>query len=37
MLAGDSSASFVYFDLEALDPSIFGMLSSDLDGPTPTA
>jgi hypothetical protein len=37
MLAGDSSASFVYFDLDALDPSIFGMLPSDLDGPAPSA
>jgi len=37
MLVGDSSASFVYFDLDALDPLIFGMLPSDLDGPAPPA
>src|SRR5439155_18710388 len=28
--------SFVYFDLDALDPLIFGMLPSDLDGPAPS-
>jgi uncharacterized repeat protein (TIGR01451 family) len=37
MLAGDPAASFIYFDLAALDPSIGGMLPSDLDGPPPPA
>lgn len=37
MLAGDPTASFIYFDLEALDPFIGGMLPADLDGvPPPT-
>ena len=35
MLAGDPTASFIYFDLEPLDPSIGGMLPSDADGLTP--
>ncbi len=35
MLAGNPAATFVYFDLNALDPAIFGMLPSDLDGPPP--
>ncbi|MBI2956731.1 MAG: hypothetical protein HYY26_05405, partial [Acidobacteria bacterium] len=35
MLAGDPSASYIYFDLETFDPFIFGMLPADLDGSTP--
>ncbi len=35
MLAGDPTASFIYFDLEPLDPSIGGILPSDADGLTP--
>ena len=35
MLAGDPSATFIYFDLFALDPTIGGMLPSDADGLTP--
>lgn len=35
MVAGDPTASFVYFDLAGLDPSIGGMLPADLDGPPP--
>jgi hypothetical protein len=35
MLMGDPTATFVYFDLEAVDPTIGGMLPSDLDGLTP--
>lgn len=35
MLAGDPTASFIYFDLFALDPSIGGMLPSDADGLNP--
>ncbi len=34
ILAGDPSASYIYFDL-FLDPSIFSMLPSDADGLTP--
>lgn len=37
MVAGDPTASFIYFDLALLDPSIGGMLPSDLDGPLPPA
>lgn len=37
MLAGDPTASFIYFDLELLDPSIGGMLPADLDGAAPPA
>lgn len=37
MLAGDPTASFIYFDLEDLDPTIGGMLPADLDGPSPSA
>src|SRR5260221_1184700 len=35
MLAGNPAATYVYFDLNALDPLIGGMLPSDLDGPPP--
>jgi hypothetical protein len=35
MLAGDPSASYIYFDLETTVPSAWGMLPSDLDGPPP--
>ncbi|MPY90891.1 MAG: hypothetical protein GEU99_23625 [Luteitalea sp.] len=35
MLRGDPDASFIYFDLEELDPTIGGMLPSDLDGSPP--
>ncbi|HMA18028.1 MAG TPA: carboxypeptidase-like regulatory domain-containing protein, partial [Thermoanaerobaculia bacterium] len=35
MLAGDPSASYIYFDLELLDPTIGGLLPSDVDGLTP--
>ncbi len=35
MLAGDPAASFIYFDLEPLDPSIGGVLPSDADGLRP--
>ncbi len=34
MLAGDPSASYIYFDLELLDPTIGGLLPADLDGLT---
>jgi hypothetical protein len=34
MLIGEP-ASFIYFDLATLDPSIGGMLPADLDGPAP--
>lgn len=37
MLAGDPSASFLYFDLAAVDTSIAGMLPADLDGAPPPA
>lgn len=37
MLAGDPDAGFIYFDLSSLDPSLFGMLPADLDGPPPPA
>lgn len=37
MLVGDATASFIYFDLELLDPTIGGMLPSDLDGSPPPA
>lgn len=37
MLQGDPDASFIYFDLEALDPTIGGMLPADLDGTPPPA
>jgi hypothetical protein len=37
MLAGDPTASYIYFDLEALDPSIGGLLPADVDGLTPPA
>jgi len=37
MLAGNPGAAFIYFDLASLDPSIGGMLPSDLDGPPPPA
>ncbi len=36
MLVGDP-ASFIYFDLATLDPTIGGMLPADLDGPAPPA
>jgi len=35
MLAGDPTASFIYFDLFTLDPTIGGMLPSDADGLNP--
>lgn len=35
MIAGDPTASYIYFDLFNLDPSIGGMLPSDADGLTP--
>ncbi len=35
MLAGDPSASYIFFDLEPLDPNIDGLLPADLDGPPP--
>lgn len=35
MLAGDPTASFIYFDLATLDPTIGGVLPSDADGLTP--
>jgi 6-phosphogluconolactonase (cycloisomerase 2 family) len=37
MLAGRADATYVYFDLEARDPSLAGMLPADLDGPPPPA
>ncbi|NJD69854.1 MAG: DUF11 domain-containing protein [candidate division NC10 bacterium] len=37
MLAGDPTASFIYFDLAERDPTIGGMLPADLDGPLPPA
>jgi len=37
MLTGDPAASFIYFDLDSVDPFIFGMLPADLDGPAPPA
>lgn len=35
MLAGDPTASFIYFDLAERDPTIGGMLPADLDGSPP--
>jgi hypothetical protein len=35
MLAGDPTASGIYFDLATPDPSIGGLLPADLDGPAP--
>lgn len=35
MLAGDPTASYVYFDVEGGNPAIGGMLPSDLDGLVP--
>lgn len=37
MLAGDPSASYVYFDVASINPNIGGMLPSSLDGPPPPA
>ncbi len=37
MLVGNPSASYIYFDLNALNPAITGMLPADLDGPAPPA
>ena len=37
MLAGDPTASYLYFDLFTLDPSLDGMLPSSLNGPPPPA
>lgn len=37
MLVGDPGASFIYFDLQTLNPNLFGMLPADLDGPAPPA
>ena len=38
MLAGDPTASYIYFDGEPIDPNFGGVLPSDLDGynPPPT-
>ena len=35
MLQGDPTASFIYFDYEATDPTAGGMLPTDMDGFTP--
>ncbi len=35
VLAGDPTASFIYFDVANIDPTIGGMLPSDADGLTP--
>ena len=35
LLAGDPSASFIYFDLQPLDPNLFGHLIPDADGMAP--
>jgi subtilisin-like proprotein convertase family protein len=35
MLAGDPTASYIYFDVENGNPNIGGMLPADLDGLTP--
>ena len=35
MLSGDPSASFIYFNLEPVDPNIDGVLPADVDGPPP--
>jgi hypothetical protein len=35
MLVGDPTASYLYFDLNSVDPSLGGVLPSDLDGPPP--
>ena len=35
MLVGDPSASYIYFDYFAIDPTSGGMLPTDLDGLTP--
>ncbi len=35
MLAGDPTASYIYFDLNSLSTTIFGMLPSSVDGPPP--
>ncbi len=35
MLAGDPTASYVYFDLASVDATIGGLLPADLDGPPP--
>ncbi len=37
MLAGDPTASYVYFDVENGNPQIGGMVPVDLDGPPPPA
>lgn len=37
MLAGDPTASFIYFDLFNLDPTIGGVLPADADGLVPPA
>ncbi len=37
MLAGNPTASFIYFDLALMDPNIFGLLPAALDGPPPAA
>ena len=34
MLAGDPSAGYIYFDLQALDPTIGSLLPADVDGLT---
>ncbi len=35
MLEGDPSAGYIYFDLDSADPTIGGLLPSDVDGLTP--
>lgn len=37
MLAGDPSATYIYFDLFAQNPGLGGLLPADLDGPPPPA
>lgn len=37
MLLGNPSASYIYFNLNSLNPSIAGLLPADLDGPPPAA
>ena len=37
MLLGNPTASYIYFDLNLLNPAIGGLLPADLDGPAPPA
>lgn len=37
MLVGDPGATYIYFDLNLLNPNIGGLLPADLDGPPPPA